>query len=130
MLITHNGTEAEAVVHFPVDGPDAATRAAEVIKLGAQGAFYATPGSSGLHPSFSGHGGGHLAAGDAFNGALAVCLAEGMALPEAVRVSCAAGALAVTTTGAQNSMPTRRRSKRCLRERKAATLQFHDNLRN
>ena len=48
-----------------------------------------------------------MAAGDAFNGALAVALAEGMELERAVLLACAAGALAVTTTGAQDSMPTR-----------------------
>ena len=30
-----------------------------------------------------------------------------MALPDAVRFACAVGALAVTTTGAQDSMPKR-----------------------
>ena len=49
-----------------------------------------------------------VAAGDAFNGALAVCLAQGYGLAEAVRVAAIAGALAVTVTGAQDSMPTRR----------------------
>ena len=48
-----------------------------------------------------------VAAGDAFNGALAVALAEGRPLAEAVRWGCAAGALAVTRVGAQDSMPTR-----------------------
>ena len=77
------------------------------MKLGAQGAFYASPGLSGFQPAFSVRAVDTVAAGDAFNGALAVCLAEGLSLPEAVRVSCAAGALAVTTTGAQDSMPGR-----------------------
>ena len=48
-----------------------------------------------------------VAAGDAFNGALAVALAEGRRLQNAVLLACAAGALAVTTTGAQDSMPAR-----------------------
>jgi ribokinase len=46
-------------------------------------------------------------AGDAFNAALAVALAEGRTLPEAGRVAVAAGALCVTRAGAQPSMPTR-----------------------
>ena len=116
-VITPNETEAEALVGFAVDGPDSAARAADellargagvaVVKLGAQGAYYATPGLSGFQPAFPVVAVDTVAAGDAFNGALAVCLAEGMALPGAVRVACAAGALAVTTTGAQDSMPTR-----------------------
>jgi ribokinase len=47
------------------------------------------------------------AAGDAFNGALAVALAEGKTLMEAVRYGTAAGALATTKRGAQPSLPTR-----------------------
>ncbi|WP_088548306.1 ribokinase [Paenibacillus aquistagni] len=46
-------------------------------------------------------------AGDTFNGALAVSLAEGRCLEEAVKRSVAAGALSVTRFGAQGGMPTR-----------------------
>ena len=113
-VITPNETEAEALVGFAVDGPDSAARAGTprgagvaVVKLGVQGAYYATPELSGFQPAFPVLAVDTVAAGDAFNGALAVCLAEGMALPDAVRIACAAGALAVTTTGAQDSMPTR-----------------------
>ena len=48
-----------------------------------------------------------VAADDAFNGALAVGLAEGWPLPAAVRQAAAAGALAVTAVGAQDAMPRR-----------------------
>jgi ribokinase len=47
------------------------------------------------------------AAGDAFNGALAVALAEGLDVFTAAHFANAAGALAVTKVGAQTSMPTR-----------------------
>ena len=47
------------------------------------------------------------AAGDAFNGALAVALAEGCPLAEAVRFANAAAGLACTQRGAQNSLPVR-----------------------
>ena len=47
------------------------------------------------------------AAGDAFCGALAVKLAEGASLAEAVRFANAAGALAATKKGAQPSLPSR-----------------------
>jgi len=47
------------------------------------------------------------AAGDAFNGALAVVLAEGKPLLEAVRWGVAAGSLATAKHGAQPSLPTR-----------------------
>jgi ribokinase len=47
------------------------------------------------------------AAGDAFNGGLAVALAEGHDLGAAVRFASAAGALACTRRGAQASLPLR-----------------------
>jgi ribokinase len=47
------------------------------------------------------------AAGDAFNGALATCLAERRSLDEAIRFACAAATLSVTRAGAQASMPAR-----------------------
>jgi len=48
-----------------------------------------------------------VAAGDAFNGALAFALAERLPFAEAMRWGLAAGALAVTKAGAQPSMPER-----------------------
>ncbi|MEM8620486.1 MAG: ribokinase [Actinomycetota bacterium] len=45
--------------------------------------------------------------GDAFNGTLATLLADGATLSDAVRVACAAGALAATTEGAVPSLPAR-----------------------
>ncbi len=47
------------------------------------------------------------AAGDAFNGALAVALSEGRPLVEAARFANRAAAIAVTRAGAQPSLPTR-----------------------
>jgi ribokinase len=57
------------------------------------------------------------AAGDAFVGALSVCLAENIPLSAAVRMANGAGALAVTRWGAQPAMPTRRELDRFLEER-------------
>ena len=47
------------------------------------------------------------AAGDVFNGALAVALAEERPLAEALRFAQAAAAISVTRPGAQPSAPTR-----------------------
>jgi ribokinase len=47
------------------------------------------------------------AAGDVFNGALAVALAEERPLAEALRFAQAAAAISVTRAGAQPSAPTR-----------------------
>lgn len=124
-VITPNETEAQALVGFPVDGPASAARAARrlldrgvgmaVVKLGAQGVYYATEEESEHVPPFPVVAVDSVAAGDAFNGALAVALAEGNPLTRAVRIAAAAGALAVTKTGAQDSMPTRQEVEALLR---------------
>lgn len=57
------------------------------------------------------------AAGDVFNGALAVALAEGKALQEAVTFANAAAALSVTKLGAQPSAPTRQEIDAFLEDR-------------
>lgn len=57
------------------------------------------------------------AAGDTFNGALAVALAEGLDVETAGRLAVAAATLSVTRPGAQPSMPVREEVETWLRER-------------
>jgi ribokinase len=45
------------------------------------------------------------AAGDCFNGSLAVALANGKTLEEGVEFACRAASISVTRLGAQDSMP-------------------------
>ena len=116
-VITPNETEAQALVGFPVTNPESAAEAASVllkrgmgavvIKLGSQGAYFLDNTNKGLVPPFRVDPVDSVAAGDAFNGALAVSLAENKTLEEGVIIACAAGGLAVTRTGAQDSMPER-----------------------
>ena len=47
------------------------------------------------------------AAGDVFNGALAVSLSEGKELTDAVKFACEAATISVTRLGAQSSIPYR-----------------------
>jgi ribokinase len=78
-----------------------------VLTLGGRGSAWVGAGSSrqGRAPAFPVHAVDTTAAGDAFAGALAVRLAAGAALGEAVRYANAAGALAATREGAQPSLP-------------------------
>ncbi len=78
-----------------------------IIKMGRHGAYLA--GSDGVRkliPAFKVKAVDSTAAGDAFNAGVAVGLMDGLDLVEAVRYGAAAGALATTRPGAQNSMPT------------------------
>lgn len=81
--------------------------AAVLVKRGAHGARLVTSSRRVSWPAFPVNVVDTTAAGDAFGGALAVALAEGAVLDDAVRFACAAGALSVTRAGAQASMPTR-----------------------
>lgn len=56
-------------------------------------------------------------AGDTFNGALAVALAEGQGLEASIRFANAAAALSVRKMGAQAGMPTREEVRQLLEER-------------
>ena len=114
-IITPNETEAEALVGYPIADRNAAQAAANelirrgvgaaVIKMGAQGAYWCDGSASGHEPAFPVMAVDTVAAGDAFNGALATAMATGESLRDAVRWASAAGAVAVTKVGAQDSMP-------------------------
>ncbi len=78
-----------------------------VVTLGANGARVVTEGVDKHLPAHEITAVDTTAAGDAFNGALAVAYAEGKTLLEAVEYGMAAGALAATRRGAQPSLPTR-----------------------
>ena len=115
--ITPNEVETEALVGFyPQDEATAGKAAkwfrekgveAAIIKLGAKGVYFEDANVSGFIPAFKVDAIDTVAAGDAFNGGLAVALAEGKPLVEAVRWAAAAGAMATTKKGAMPSMPYR-----------------------
>lgn len=113
-VITPN--EGEAEVLSGESGAGAAAAAvrdrgvgAVVVTQGARGAMLAASDGMSTIPAFPIDAVDTTAAGDAFNGALAVGLAEGLTLENAARFGCAAGALAATEAGARPSLPTRAR---------------------
>ena len=124
-VLTPNETEAELLTGVKVDDDRAAAKAAGVLRkrgvktvlitLGARGTFACADGIEQLVPAFKVEPVDTTAAGDVFNGALAVALAEGRPLPEAVRFANAAGAISVTRLGAQPSAPKRAEIESLLR---------------
>jgi ribokinase len=116
-ILTPNETEAQMLTGIAVTDPESAARAAEVllgrgvetviITLGSHGAFVAGTFGRELVAGFQVEAVDTTAAGDVFNGALAVALAEGKPLIEAVRFANAAAAISVTRLGAQPSAPHR-----------------------
>ena len=78
-----------------------------IVTLGANGVRVITEDMDRHLPAYEITAVDTTAAGDAFNGALSVALAEESPLLEAVQYGMAAGALAATKHGAQPSLPTR-----------------------
>jgi ribokinase len=90
------------------------------MKLGKEGAYWLGDQGDQHFPGFPIDPIDTTAAGDAFTACLAVSLAEGMAMPDAIRRANAAGALACLKLGAQPSMPTREEVEAFLRLKQAA----------
>jgi len=80
---------------------------AVIVKLGDQGCVYCGPDRAFSAPPFPVRAVDSTAAGDTFNAALAVSLAEGTQIEDALRFANAAAAISVTRAGAQTSAPAR-----------------------
>jgi len=116
-ILTPNETEAELLTGIKVTDAAAAAKACSklrsrgvgivILTLGKRGAFLADADGQRLVPGFKVKTVDSTAAGDIFNGALSVALAEGKAVFDAVRFANAAAALSVTRLGAQPSAPSR-----------------------
>ena len=124
-ILTPNESEAELLTGIKVESEKDAAAAADalmakgietvIVTMGAKGAFVVTADFKELVGGFSVKAVDATAAGDVFNGTLAVAMAEGKPLKEAVRFANAAGALSVTKLGAQPSAPTREEIEKFLR---------------
>ncbi len=112
-VLTPNEGEASALVGMQGEASDLAQEllnrgvGAVVVTLGERGALVATSERQQTVPAHRVDALDTTAAGDAFNGGLAVALAEGRDLFEAARFASAVAALSVTKRGAQPSMPRR-----------------------
>lgn len=120
-ILTPNQTEASQLTGVQVHDVATAIEAAQIlcqrgtptviVKLGRQGAVAVSKSEVFHIPAFQVAAVDTVAAGDAFNGGLAVALWEEKSLREAVKWASAVAALSVTKAGAQPSMPTRERVK-------------------
>jgi len=113
-FMTPNETELEVLSNSPGVPPEQAARKllttpaqTVVMTLGSKGARYVRQDDEGVIPAFPVDVVDTTGAGDAFNGGLAVALAEGKDLQEAIRFANATAALCVTKPGTAPSMPRR-----------------------
>ncbi|PPK99874.1 ribokinase [Parapedobacter indicus] len=116
-IITPNVNEAEMLSGVRISDVPSARQAAEsihqqgvkhvIVTLGKDGAALLEEGIFYHIPTPSVETVDTTAAGDVFNGALAVAVSEGKALKDAVSFACRAASIAVTRMGAQSSIPFR-----------------------
>lgn len=128
-IITPNETEAEELSGLQVSTVDQAFDAAKqlhdrgiaavAITLGADGVVYVDAKRRVHQKAFPVDAVDSTAAGDAFNGALAVSVARGMEIEDALCFAVATASLSVTRKGAQTSMPTEQEVMRFLVEKGA-----------
>ena len=114
--ITPNETEAELLTGVKVTDAKSATKAADVLLGRGVKHVAITMGAKGVYcgdcrricPAKKVKAVDCVAAGDTFNGAFAVALAEGRATAEAIAFAQKAAAVSVTRPGAQSSIPSRK----------------------
>jgi ribokinase len=116
-ILTPNETETEILTGIKIGEQSTMERAAArlhsrgvetvIITLGAQGAFISSGTTKERVAAPVVEAVDTTAAGDVFNGALAVALSEGQSLKDAVTYGCKAAAISVTRLGAQAAAPYR-----------------------
>lgn len=117
-LITPNESEAELLTGVRASDLESAKKAASIlnkkgikvviITMGAAGAYVLSENFTGMVNAPKVDAVDTTAAGDTFNGALAVAISEEMDLKRAVEFACRAASISVTRIGAQSSIPFRK----------------------
>ena len=128
-VLTPNETEAQILTGKEVTDEDSARTAAEdllergaravILTMGAKGFLLATRDRTEYVSAVKVDAVDATAAGDAFNGALAVGLAQGKTISDAALFANHAAALSVTKMGAQSSMPTAEEVESFMKKRSA-----------
>lgn len=116
-LLTPNETEAAALAGFDIEVKEEAVAAGMkflqkgikqvVITLGEMGAVWLHGETAEFFSAYKVKAVDTTAAGDSYTAAIAVALAEGNSMPEALRFAAQTAAIAVTRSGAQSSLPSR-----------------------
>jgi len=125
--LTPNETELEILSGVKIDNLEDTISASKIlfnkgvnniiVTLGSNGALIVTRDEVEHINGFNVSVCDTVAAGDAFNGALAVAITENVSLEEGVQLANAAGALTVTKKGAIPSIPYREEVETFLKER-------------
>lgn len=113
--ITPNETEAEILTGVHVKDEKSAVRAANslfkkgvnnvIITMGDKGAYFIDQYEHGLIPALKVNAVDTTAAGDIFNGAFAVAVANRKGIRESIEYACKVSSISVTRYGSQNSAP-------------------------
>ncbi len=115
--LTPNETELAILSGMPTETDEELEAAAKammnkgvkvlIVTLGSKGCLVIDKNGTRQFPAFKVKAVDTTAAGDSFNGGVAVALAEGKSLEEAIGFATKVGALTVQKAGAQSSLPTR-----------------------
>ncbi|WP_130863047.1 ribokinase [Bacilliculturomica massiliensis] len=114
-ILTPNETELEILSGCPADTEENIREAGRklifagvgelIVTLGGSGCMHITRDGARHYPAYEVTAVDTTAAGDSFNGALAVCLDRGMSVEDAIAFAMKVGAMTVTKEGAQTSLP-------------------------
>ena len=115
--LTPNETELELLSGYSIHTLEETEQAAKsllekgvkhvITTLGSKGALLVTTERTTHFPGYPAHVVDTTAAGDSFNGAIAVYLSEGKTIDEAIQFANRVASITVTRSGAQSSIPFR-----------------------